>query len=149
MGSAELQARLGAARTNPNDPRIRIETWVPQLPALQEACAAILHGGANSVKEAIYCRCPILVLPQYADQPGVAARVSYHNLGRVASVRNVRPDEMLAALATLTSDQAIRESLDRMRESFLRYDRDRVAECMIGRIASRTPYREGERTGAS
>jgi len=147
VGSAELQARLGAARSTPNDPRIRIETWVPQLPALQEACAAILHGGANSVKEAIYCRCPILVLPQYADQPGVAARVSYHNLGRVASARNVRPDEILAALTTLMSDQTIQNSLERMRENFLRYDRDRVAERTIEHIASRTPYCEGERMG--
>lgn len=62
-------------------------TWVtdfaPQQWAVQAAQVVISHGGLNTVLDAVAAHTPLLVLPIAFDQPGVAARVAYHQLGQV------------------------------------------------------------------
>ncbi|SNT60693.1 glycosyltransferase, MGT family [Asanoa hainanensis] len=48
---------------------------VPQLEVLERASLFVTHGGMNSVNEAMHAGVPMLVVPQGADQPLVAARV--------------------------------------------------------------------------
>jgi MGT family glycosyltransferase len=48
---------------------------VPQLEVLSRASLFATHAGMNSVNEALYHAVPMLMLPQGADQPLVAARV--------------------------------------------------------------------------
>jgi zeaxanthin glucosyltransferase len=55
---------------------------MPQLALLGRAAVFVTHGGLSSVKESIVQRVPMLVVPQSFDQPGNAARVVYHGLGR-------------------------------------------------------------------
>ncbi|MFF7709987.1 glycosyltransferase [Pseudomonas sp. NPDC007930] len=64
-------------------------TWVTdfadQRQALRQAQAVVSHGGLNTVIDAIAARTPVLAVPIAFDQPGVAARVAYHGIGRRAS----------------------------------------------------------------
>ncbi|HVI46151.1 MAG TPA: nucleotide disphospho-sugar-binding domain-containing protein [Chitinophaga sp.] len=55
---------------------------VPQLKILSKADLFINHGGSNSIKEAIHFGVPVIVYPNMADQPGVAARVESHMIGK-------------------------------------------------------------------
>ncbi|MEV4537753.1 macrolide family glycosyltransferase [Asanoa sp. NPDC049518] len=48
---------------------------VPQLEVLERASLFVTHGGMNSVNEAMHAGVPMLVIPQGAEQPLVAARV--------------------------------------------------------------------------
>ncbi|GIF69946.1 oleandomycin glycosyltransferase [Asanoa ishikariensis] len=48
---------------------------VPQLEVLERASLFVTHGGMNSVNEAMHAGVPMLVVPQGAEQPLVAARV--------------------------------------------------------------------------
>ncbi len=82
-GHAEAALHLKQSRSHWPE-RIQITEWAPQLSAMAQAHLLINHGGANSTKEALWCGVPLLVLPQYADQPGMAARIAYHGLGLVA-----------------------------------------------------------------
>jgi MGT family glycosyltransferase len=59
--------------------------FVPQLEVLSRAALFITHGGMNSVNEAMYAGVPMLVIPQGAEQPLVAARVV--ELGAGLSIR--------------------------------------------------------------
>lgn len=53
-----------------------VRNYVPQLEVLQHAKLFVTHGGMNSTSEGLYYGVPLIVLPQSADQPMVAARVA-------------------------------------------------------------------------
>ncbi|MEV0718732.1 macrolide family glycosyltransferase [Asanoa sp. NPDC050611] len=63
-------AALGALPSN-----VVARRSVPQPEVLARAALFVTHGGMNSVNEALHAGEPMLVVPQGADQPLVAARV--------------------------------------------------------------------------
>lgn len=69
---------------------IFIMNKVDQMSILNLSDLFITHGGLNSVKESIHFEVPMLVYPLelYGDQPGNAARVSYHKLGLLGDLKN-------------------------------------------------------------
>ena len=71
-----------------------VTDFADQACVLRQAQAVITHGGLNTVMDAIASGTPMLTMPLAFDQPGVAARVVYHGLGRRAS--------RFAGVATLT-----------------------------------------------
>jgi zeaxanthin glucosyltransferase len=89
-------------------------TWVtdfaPQQWALEQADAVITHGGLNTVMDAIASSTPMLVMPIAFDQPGVAARVRHHGLGRQLQRRARSP----------RIAQALREVLEMPTPAFAR-----------------------------
>jgi len=62
-----------------------VTDFVDQRAALQHARLFITHAGLNSALEALECGTPMLALPIAFDQPGVAARIEWHGVGRRAS----------------------------------------------------------------
>jgi zeaxanthin glucosyltransferase len=77
-GGVELPAPPGA-------PNVRCVALAPQIALLRRASLMISHGGLNSLKEAVCCGVPVVVLPHVTDQPGNAARIELHGLGTAAS----------------------------------------------------------------
>jgi zeaxanthin glucosyltransferase len=67
---------------------IKFFKQVPQLRVLESSDIFICHGGLNSLKESLLCAVPVLVLPldKYSDQPGNAARISYHRIGYTGDI---------------------------------------------------------------
>lgn len=62
-----------------------VTDFVDQHAVLQQAQVVITHGGLNTVVDAIASATPVLAIPIAFDQPGVAARLIWHRLGRRAS----------------------------------------------------------------
>ncbi len=58
-----------------------VRRWVPQIALLRRAALAVTHGGMNTVNEALLFGVPLVVVPQAADQPWVARRVSQLGAG--------------------------------------------------------------------
>lgn len=98
-------ADLGAMAAN-----VSVRRWVPQLALLRRAVLAVTHGGMNTVNEALLFGVPLVVVPQAADQPWVARRVSQLGAGvtvntpTAASLR----DAAQRALAASVRDAAAR-----------------------------------------
>ncbi len=98
---------------------VHTSTWLPQREVLQQASLFITHGGLGSVKEAIWAGVPLLVLPQSYDQPGNAARVEYHSLGkRFTSKSDLSIESIEDALADLLDRPIYREAMARMSKRF-------------------------------
>lgn len=85
---------------------VRVYQSVDQIAVLQQADAFVTHCGMNSVSESLYFGVPMVLLPQTAEQKGVAART-------LALGAGIQPDKMdaiqiLAAVEQLLNDLSYR-----------------------------------------
>ncbi|SOB88316.1 glycosyltransferase, MGT family [Sphingomonas guangdongensis] len=67
----------------PGNPLVR--AFWPQAAVLRRCSAAVLHGGFNSVLDALAAGVPIVALPIAFEQPATAARVARVGAGRMLS----------------------------------------------------------------
>lgn len=78
-----LSAREAGAL--PGDPLVR--AFWPQRAVLKRCVAAVVHGGLNTVLDALAAGVPMVVAPIAFEQPATAARVARAGAGRVVSGR--------------------------------------------------------------
>lgn len=77
-----------------------VTDFADQTAVMRDADVVVTHGGMNTVMDAINSTTPILVIPLAFDQPGVAARVEYQQIGRRVSrfASSARVEKNLRAL---------------------------------------------------
>lgn len=80
-----------------------IRRSVPQLAVLARARLFVTHGGMNSACESLVHGVPMVVYPQTADQPRVAARLEQLGAGVVLRGRRPSADEIREAARRATS----------------------------------------------
>lgn len=122
--SAALRNEVACRNSN-----VEIHDWVDAKSMFVKAATTVIHCGANSTKEAIAARCPIVAMPTRADQPGMAARVVYHGLG--TAPKHVRPPEIAKSIFEAMNDVTIGRNLDRMANIFARYSKRNVAAKVV------------------
>lgn len=83
----------------------------PQLGILKRAHLVLTHGGAATIKEAVYFGVPMIVFPLGVDQPENAARIVRHGIGLRASLKNLTPTRLNAMIGALEGDPAIRRRI--------------------------------------
>ncbi|WP_426606980.1 glycosyltransferase [Pantoea anthophila] len=93
---------------------VQVVDFADQAAALAQADLAITHGGMNTVLDAINHLTPLLTIPLAFDQPGVAARVVWHGIGRRAS-RFTTSHAMARQLQTLLTDTHYAEQMKPLR----------------------------------
>jgi len=91
---------------------------VDQIAVLQQADVFVSHCGMNSVSENLYFGVPLVMLPQTAEQSGVAERVSQLGAG-------IKPDRsdaasILGAINSILSDSSYAQKASELAESFRR-----------------------------
>ena len=86
----------------------------PQLAMLQRAAVMLTHGGINAINEALCCGVPLIVLPFDIDQPGNAARIEYHGLGKCLPWEEATPDVMANAIRCMIENGAINDRVRAM-----------------------------------
>ena len=113
VGSLVSIADLGELPEN-----VSVHAQVDQIAVLQQADAFITHCGMNSATEGLYFGVPLVMLPQTAEQRGVAERVS--QLG--AGIRLTRTDaaSILAAVRSVLADPSYRQSAASIADGFKR-----------------------------
>ena len=80
----------------PGAPLVR--AWWPQRAVLARCSAAILHGGFNTVLDALAAGVPIVAAPIAFEQPATAARIEWTGAGRVVPFRRATERSLAAAL---------------------------------------------------
>ncbi|MDE8557658.1 glycosyltransferase [Pantoea vagans] len=95
---------------------IQVVDFADQAAALAQADLAITHGGMNTVLDAVNHLTPLLAIPLAFDQPGVAARVVWHGIGRRAS-RFTTSHALARQLQTLLADESYGQQMKTLRDA--------------------------------
>lgn len=96
----------------PGDPLVR--AFWPQRAVLDQCDAAILHGGFNSVLDALAAGVPIVALPIGFEQPGTAARIAHSGAGKVLSPHRLSTQSLAHALGELIGNDRYRSAARRL-----------------------------------
>lgn len=89
---------------------------VDQIAVLQKADVFISHCGMNSVSESLYFGVPLVLLPQTAEQQGVAERVTQVGAGK--KLAKTDASSILAAVREVLGNPAYREAAAVIAEGF-------------------------------
>jgi zeaxanthin glucosyltransferase len=81
----------------------------PQLQLLKRAALCITHAGLNTTLEALAQGVPMVALPIGYDQPGVAARIEYHGVGKALEIATLTARQMLKAIREVLENPGYRE----------------------------------------
>ena len=96
----------GEARSLPGDPLVH--AFLPQTQILQQCSAAILHGGFNTVLDALAAGIPIVAVPLAFEQPATAARLLRIGAACVVSPADARRGGLEHALRRVLTNPAYR-----------------------------------------
>lgn len=98
VGDAVDMEAFGALPEN-----VAVFRRVDQMAVLEQADVFVSHCGMNSVSESLYCGVPLVLLPQTAEQGGVAERVLQVGAG-------LRPDRVDGTAIAEAVDRVLNES---------------------------------------
>jgi UDP:flavonoid glycosyltransferase YjiC (YdhE family) len=94
-------------------PNVHVERWVPQQDVLADAAAMVCHGGTGTVLGGPEAAVPMVVVPQFADQPDNADRVAAVGAGIVVGGGEAAPataGEVRAAVNGVLTEPSYREA---------------------------------------
>ncbi|GIH14943.1 glycosyltransferase [Rugosimonospora africana] len=92
-------------------PNVHVERWVPQRDVLARAAAMVCHGGTGTVLGGLAAGVPMVVVPQFADQPDNAERVAATGAGIAVGggeAAPATPDEIRAAVTAVLAEPGYR-----------------------------------------
>ena len=95
---------------------ISVYSHIDQIAVLEKADVFVSHCGMNSVSESLYFEVPLVMLPQTAEQKGVAKRVSELNAG--VKLDKSDGDSVLCAINKILRDSTYKQNAGKIAESF-------------------------------
>ena len=95
---------------------ISVFSHVDQIAVLQQADVFVSHCGMNSASESLYFGVPLVMLPQTAEQSGVAERV--YQLGAGSKLAKTDEASILYAINTMLTDDTYKQNAMALSESF-------------------------------
>ena len=94
--------------------RAIVRDFVPQRAVLERADVAVLHGGFNTVLDALAARTRIVVLPLAFEQPAIAARLERAEVGRKLSPHLATRRSIARAIRDVTADEGMPQRIGRV-----------------------------------
>jgi N-glycosyltransferase len=124
----------------PQPPNVHLEQYVPQTQLLRHCDVFISHGGFNSVKEALDCGVPLVIVPIMSDEPYSAERSAALGVGRAIAPAERTPAAMRDAVRAVFSDRSYRASAQELSaEMHALPGPKRVVELLTDLALDRTP----------
>lgn len=97
---------------------ILLADWVPQLKILERADVFVTQGGSSSVSESINFGCPVVVVPQMAEQHIIGYWVEEIKVGKHLEGGKVRIQQLKNSVETVLNDPIYRQNCVKIGDSF-------------------------------
>ena len=138
-----LSRRLKAAELGALPSNVHAFDWVPQPRVLENADAAITHGGINTIDECVLHCVPMLIYCGFeTDMAGNTARVVHHGIG-LAGDRQDPAEAIRRRLDRLLGEPSFAEHLSRLQKHYLAYQKERRAERIVETLLARPVEENG------
>ena len=98
--------------------RVHVERYLPQSLVIPHCAAVVTHGGSGTVRTALDCGVPLVVLPIAADQPENARRCVTLGVGRSIPPDGRTPAAIRAATRAVLRDDHYRRNAARVRDEY-------------------------------
>src|SRR6201996_1651279 len=85
----------------------------PQIELLKRAELCITHAGINTTLESLALGVPMVAIPVGFDQPGIAARIVYHSVGKSVPVASISKKNLSAAIQEVSGNPSYRDTTRR------------------------------------
>jgi MGT family glycosyltransferase len=95
-----------------------VRHYVPQGEILKHACAAITHGGMNSMSDLLAAKVPFVCLPLGADQPALASRAQALGATISLDLDALSAQALRGAVDRVMAEPGYRAAIARIAESF-------------------------------
>ena len=127
--------------------RAVVRDFVPQRAVLEQADVAVLHGGFNTVLDALAARTRIVVLPLAFEQPAIAARLERVGVARKVSPHFATQGSLRRAVQNVMADDNMPSRIDTVARDIERAGGARRAADLIERTFGLEVARAAERVG--
>jgi UDP:flavonoid glycosyltransferase YjiC (YdhE family) len=85
--------------------------WVSQIDIVADAAVAYMHGGLATIKETMWEKVPIVIVPHGKDQMDNARRIARAGVGLVADVDEASVEDLRQLFTAATSSTWIKQNL--------------------------------------
>jgi zeaxanthin glucosyltransferase len=89
----------------------------PQIELLKRAELCITHAGINTTLESLALGVPMVAIPVGFDQPGIAARIVYHGVGKSVPVGSMNKEDLSGAIREVLGDPSYRKTARRFQRT--------------------------------
>jgi zeaxanthin glucosyltransferase len=103
----------------------------PQIELLKRAELCITHAGINTTLESLALGVPIMAIPVGFDQPGIAARIVYHGVGKSMPVASMNKEDLSGAIQEVLGNSSYRDTARRFQRTIAQtHGLDRAADVL-------------------
>ena len=89
----------------------------PQIELLKRAELCITHAGINTTLESLALGVPIMAIPVGFDQPGIAARIVHHGMGKSMPVASMNKEDLSGAIQEVLGNPSYRDTARRFQRT--------------------------------
>jgi zeaxanthin glucosyltransferase len=103
----------------------------PQIELLKRAELCITHAGINTTLESLALGVPMVAIPVGFDQPGIAARIVYHGVGKSVPVASMNKEDLSRAIQEVLGNPSYRDRARRFQRTIAQtHGLDRAADVL-------------------
>lgn len=115
-----------------NSDDVMVMDRMPQIYVLRHADASINHGGVHTINECIHFSVPMLVYSgKKSDQNGCAARVQFHEIGRVGDKDKDDVKMISSKITDILTQRIYFDNIRRLSHQCQRYLEDKTMEGIV------------------
>ena len=108
-----------------------VVTKAPQMELLKRSELCITHAGINTTLESLALGVPMVAIPVGFDQPGIAARIVYHGVGKSVPVASMNKEDLSGAIQEVLGNPSYRDTARRFQRTIAQtHGLDRAAEVL-------------------